>query len=693
MKLSIKQKLVGGFVFVTIITFALLLLTQVQFQNYSDSANTIIQHHVPAVDHLMELMVQIKDEQQLLTDYALTGDKATVDALQGVRAEIGTQAAALAPLLDDENRAMLDEIIKDEANYYTLGIEMAEVFASQGVEAGRASMTEFDTLADEMVEYLGKMETYVDEQVATGKSEMEATHARSILILMITGLSGSVISIVLGLILAISISRGVTQVTQAAKGLALGDLDQQVKVTSRDELGQLGESFTQMIAYFQEMALAADRLAQGDLSVQVAPRSEKDKLGNAFNAMIFNLRVLVSEISENAVSLGAASVQLAEAAGQSAQAGAQISTTIQQVARGIAQETQSVSTTAVSIEQISRGIDGINRGAQEQAVAVQKASASAGQFNQSARQVATGVRSQAEGAAESLRATQSGVTAVEETIRSMNDIKSRVDFSTHKMEEMGRSSGQIGGIVETIEDIASQTNLLALNAAIEAARAGEHGKGFAVVADEVRKLAEKSAQATKEISSLVKTIQATVGEAVQAMTRSVAEVEKGVAQADQSGQALAAVLRVSQANQRYGDEIAAAAEKMNLMANDLVEAMDNVSAVVEENIAATEEMSAGSNEVTLAIENIAGVSEENSAAVEEVSASTEELSAQVEEVTASAETLAEMATALQKAVARFKVESSAGVQHVEARPLKLDANTFIGRDQPQLRTMKAQPTR
>jgi len=186
-------------------------------------------------------------------------------------------------------------------------------------------------------------------------------------------------------------------------------------------------------------------------------------------------------------------------------------------------------------------------------------------------------------------------------------------------------------------------------------RLGGYSRGFAVVAVEIRKLAEHAKEATREITTLVSGIQKSVTEAMLVTEDGTRNMEKGSAQANEAGQSLAAILDTFEAIRHQVEEIVAAMQHMSVSSNELINVMEAVNTVTVENTTAMKELALGSNEVTQAIENIAGISEENSAAVEEVSASTEEVSAQVEQVSASAISLMDMAQGLQQVIAQFKL--------------------------------------
>jgi methyl-accepting chemotaxis protein len=187
-------------------------------------------------------------------------------------------------------------------------------------------------------------------------------------------------------------------------------------------------------------------------------------------------------------------------------------------------------------------------------------------------------------------AAQKGGRVVDETIVGMKRISAVVSKSSETVRALGKSSDQIGEIVSVIDDIADQTNLLALNAAIEAARAGEQGRGFAVVADEVRKLAERTTKATKEIAAMIKQIQIDTGGAVSSMEEGTREVENGIELADKAGSALRDIVEISQSLTAMVAQIAAASGQQSSASEQIAKNVEAISAVTGETAGGTQQI-------------------------------------------------------------------------------------------------------
>ncbi len=351
-----------------------------------------------------------------------------------------------------------------------------------------------------------------------------------------------------------------------------------------------------------KVAASAQSIASGDLRVITIQYTAKDEIGDmvqAFTAMTDNLRHVVGQVAKSAEQVAAASEELTASSEQSAQAAGQVAETVTNVASG-------ASSQLVTVEQTVSVVG-------DMALAITHIANNANQVSEKSEETA--------------QVASDGGDAVNLATKQMQIIEESVAQSAQVVQQLGTSSQQIGEIVDVISGIAGQTNLLALNAAIEAARAGEQGRGFAVVADEVRKLAEQSQEAAQRIAVIIRDIQGETGKAVAAMNQGTIEASKGTEIITSAGERFHAITTMIQELNGQIQDIGTAAEKLSISSGDVVSSVDSVKSIAGD--------TAGDTQT--------------------ISAATEEQSASMEEIASSSQALASMANELQVVVSQFRL--------------------------------------
>ncbi|MHB0939219.1 MAG: methyl-accepting chemotaxis protein [Armatimonadota bacterium] len=428
------------------------------------------------------------------------------------------------------------------------------------------------------------------------------------------------------------------------------------------------------------------RLAQAAADGELTARGDPERVNHEFRGIIVGVNGIFDPFEETVVRIQEMVKQVTEASQQMAQvaenvgrASQEVAGGAQQVAEGATVQTKSASEVTENMEQLRRAIEEVARGVQVGAQGAEQAATATQQAVQAIKQIAEAAEAARRDAENTGDVARQGATTVQETVAGMARVKQASADSSEKIFALGEASQKIGEIVEAINDIAEQTNLLALNAAIEAARAGEHGKGFAVVADEVRKLAERSASQTREIALLIRNIQEGIQTAVDSMTVASREVEDGVEKVNNAGTALSDILNATDNVVAQVKSVSQLCEEVEKSSNEVFKVVDSVSTSSEQSNAATEQMTASSTEVMRVVEQFTAGIEESSSVAEELSAAAQEQNASVEEMTASTTNLAELSRQTKQMLDRFTVDYESYAENQKLVPTGPVASTRASR--------------
>ncbi len=615
MKLNIRFKLITGFMVVVVLLLAIFATGYYALNTSTGDAGRIYDNSDE--NYLWQQWKAFAEKQTIsyLAYIASPSQEFLDDAALQIQSAAEVQAS-LREIVPASRQELLDQIVAESAQVAEWGTATMTSFAQSDMEAFAVNIAKWK-------ENDGQIISDIDAAIASSKldtdnalKDMQDSKNLSLIIMIAICAVSLITAVSIALALSGSISRATNKIKQALQKMADGDLTQRVDIKSSDEIGEMAHSY---------------------------------------NDMQTRLNELIAQLKENAIQLRDASEQLSTASQQTSQAVQQVSSSSQQMAKGAQEQSTNAQDTAKSINQLSEAINQLARGANEQSAGVQKAVASITDVANTISEVTVNANQAAEGAKQAADSANTGAEHSRLTLSGMENIKNSTAEVAGKIEELGTRSAEIGKIVAVIDDIAAQTNLLALNAAIEAARAGEQGRGFAVVSDEVRKLAERTASATKEIADLIGSVQNGVKEATLVMERGNKAVTEGYDLAVKAGQSLEEILKTANDVNTQIDQISSRTRQVNDSTTELVKVIDSVGSITEENLAATEQMTESANQVSKSVETVAGIAEENSAATEEVSASSEEMSAQAEEIVASSQTLKEMAVNLEKYVTMFKI--------------------------------------
>jgi methyl-accepting chemotaxis protein len=552
MKWNVGTKLGVGF------GLALAVFVIVGFVAYRSTQELLVaagmrEHTYIVLSNLADGLSAMKDVETGQRGYVLVGETSYLEPYQAGLKEVDQSFGEVRKLTTDnpdQQRRMdrLEPLIKerlDSAKEVIVAVQGGKTEAAlQVVKSGKDKVL-MDQIRGIVTEMQANEETLLIKRSAETKSNAEQVEWT---IILGTALA-LVIAGVAGFLITRNIAGPLRQLTKVADEISGGNLNSAVSIDNRDdEVGVLSQTFQRMSQSLQIMAGTAEKIAAGDLRSTIQPQSPQDVLGNSFARMIENLREQIRGLGDGASTLGSAAseivastTQLASSANESATAVSETTTTVEEVRQTAQMASQKAKTVADTAQR-------------------------AAQFSQTGRKSTTDMAS------------------------GMERIRQQMESIASSMVRLSEQGQAIGQIIATVEDLAAQSNLLAVNAAIEAAKAGEHGRGFGVVAQEVKSLAEQSRQATTQVRSILSDIQKATAAAVMATEQGTKAVESGTKQTESAGESIQSLASSVTESSQAATQIAASSQQQLVGMDQVAVAMESIKQASTQNVASARQL-------------------------------------------------------------------------------------------------------
>jgi methyl-accepting chemotaxis protein len=552
MKWSVGTKLAAGFSVVLLI-FVIVGIVSYNSTTQLVAASDLRKHTYEVLLELRRSITLLKEVEVDQRNYVLTAQDNFLGGYQESANKIGPTLETARTLTADNARQQrrLDQLEPLFKERIAIASEAIEIRRSRGLEAAIQFITagRGQARSDDISRLIGEMES--DEfrllEQRTLANEVNVRNAKLTIVL------GTFIALVLaglaGLIITRNIARPLGDLTGLAERIAVGDLSATLVADSRtDEVGALSRAFERMTQYLRSIAGAAEQIAAGNLRSTVTPHSDKDLLGHAFVSMSSNLRQQIRGVIEGATVLGSAASQI-------------VASTVQ-LAAGATESATAVSETTTTVEEVRQTAQMANHKARTVSDSAQKAA----------------------------HISLSGRKATDDMVAGMNRIRDQMEAIASSMMRLSEQGHTIGQIIATVEDLAAQSNLLAVNAAIEAAKAAEHGKGFGVVAQEIKSLAEQSRQATDKVRTILSDIQKATSAAVMATEQGAKAVAAGATHTDAAGESIQSLTGSVGEAAQAATQIAASSQQQLVGMDQVAAAMDNIKQASTQNVASAKQL-------------------------------------------------------------------------------------------------------